>query len=113
MWLEERALNGIVAWEQNDCGEQTGDPRTTPASLRLCVEAAFSNCSGRKTIISLVLGERNDGVPQFYWGRTSGWNGEQSFRSLAELARANPPCSARTPPNSALHRTVSLNPVDG
>lgn len=95
MWLQQRALNGIVAWERNDCGEQTGDARSTRASVPTCVEAAFLNCAGRKTTISFVIGESSDGVPHFYWGRTVGVDGEQSFRSLAELGDTNPRCVSR------------------
>jgi hypothetical protein len=96
-WLEDRALNRVIAWEENDCGEQTGDPKTTPSKVPVCVEAAFSNCEGRKTVVAFAIGDRKN-LPQFFWASTAAGTSEQTFHSLPEMASANPRCS-NAPPN--------------
>jgi hypothetical protein len=90
-WLEARALNGIVAWEANDCGEQTGDPRTTPEDIPICVEASFSNCAGARSSIALMVGMLESGTsgsPQIFWATT----GRTDHRTLAAFAEDNPIC---------------------
>lgn len=93
-WLEARAMNEVVAWDSHDCGEQTGDPATTPSDFPICAEATFSNCNGARSSIAIVVGTFKRGVsgrPQIFWATS----GKHDSRTLREFAADNPVC-ART-----------------
>ena len=62
-WLR-RAVRGrgTLAWEANDCGEQTGNPANTPADFPVCAEATIAFPDGGKAGISLAVGTYRKGV---------------------------------------------------
>ena len=96
-WLEARALNGVVAWESNDCGEQTGDPRTTPDDFPICAQATFTNCAGARSSLAVVVATFRTGFTDRFgimWAIT----GQNDVTRLELFGLANPPCAIA--PNS-------------
>lgn len=93
-WLRERARGGAVAWEANDCGEQTGNPATTPEDFPVCAEASFVNCAGEKSDIAIAVGTARGGIGRgtaaVFWATT----GKASAPTLAKFAARNPVCEA-------------------
>lgn len=91
-WLRERARGGAVAWEANDCGEQTGNPATTPEDFPICAEASFVNCAGEKSDIAIAVGTAHGGIGRgtaaIFWATT----GKSSASTLAKFAARNPLC---------------------
>ena len=93
-WLRERARGGAVAWEANDCGEQTGNPANTPDDFPVCAEASFVNCVGEKSDIAIAVGTAHGGIGRgtaaIFWATT----GKSSASTLAKFAARNPVCEA-------------------
>lgn len=91
-WLRARTRDGAVSWEANDCGEQTGDPATTPPDLPLCAQASFVNCAGEKSTLAIAVGTSRDGIGRataaVFWAST----GKSSANTLAKFAAHNPAC---------------------
>ena len=91
-WLESRSSNGIVSWEANDCGEQTGSPETTPGDFPICAAATFFNCKGEKSIIWFAVGTANGGItgkPLVFFAQT----GTRDAATLEAFAALNPQCA--------------------
>ena len=93
-WLRERARGGALAWEGNDCGEQTGNPATTPEDFPICAQASFVNCAGEESTIAIVVGTARGGIGRgtaaIFWAAT----GKSSADTLAKFAARNPVCGA-------------------
>jgi hypothetical protein len=90
-WLKRRALNAVVAWEANDCGEQTGDPSTTPSDFPICAEATFSNCVGARSSLGVVVASFRSGIADRFgimWAVTD----RKDVRTLRDFALDNAPC---------------------
>ena len=51
-----------VAWESNDCGEQTGDPKTTPADFPVCGQASAKLSGGRTVTVMVAVGSYKKGI---------------------------------------------------
>ena len=51
-----------LEWESNDCGEQTGDPGTTPADPPLCAQVTASKGDNRIAVIMIVVGTLKKGI---------------------------------------------------
>jgi hypothetical protein len=51
-----------VAWESNDCGEQTGDPKTTPADFPVCGQASAKLSGGRTVTVMVAMGSYKKGI---------------------------------------------------
>lgn len=55
-WLRTEAEAGAkLAWEVNDCGEQTGSPGQNPADVPTCVEADAWLKDGRQIVIMIAM----------------------------------------------------------
>lgn len=94
-WLSARAKGGRVTWETNDCGEQTGDPATTPSDFPVCAEATFITCDGQPAGLSIMVGTYRRGVQaptDLFWAYTGSGSGSVSHSTLAALGRATPVC---------------------
>ena len=93
-WLRERARGNALAWEANDCGEQTGDPGMPPADFPVCAEAKFVTCRGEKSAISIAVGTARGGLGRgtaaIFWAST----GKSSADTMARFAALNPRCDA-------------------
>ena len=62
-WLTDAMPKGTTfEWESNDCGEQTGDPSTTPADPPLCAQVTASKGADRLAVIMIVVGTLKKGV---------------------------------------------------
>lgn len=68
-WLRTEAGAGAkVAWEVNDCGEQTGSPGQNPSEIPRCVEADASLKDRREIVIMVAMpqdakGKASDQTP--------------------------------------------------
>lgn len=51
-----------VAWESNDCGEQTGDPKTTPADPPICGQASAKLPGARTVTVMVAVGSYKKGI---------------------------------------------------
>jgi hypothetical protein len=51
-----------VEWESNDCGEQTGDPKTTPADPPICGQASAKLSGARTVTVMIAVGSYRKGV---------------------------------------------------
>jgi len=51
-----------VAWESNDCGEQTGDPKTTPADFPICGQASAKLPGDRAVTVMVAVGSYKKGI---------------------------------------------------
>ena len=94
-WLTARAKGGRVTWESNDCGEQTGDPSTTPSDYPVCAEATFIKCDGQPAGVSLMVGTYGRGVQapaDLYWAYTGSGSDVFNHSTLSALGRAAPVC---------------------
>ena len=98
-WIAARAQGGRVAWESNDCGEQTGDPDTTPRDFPICAEAQFITCAGLAASISVAVGTFRGGIsspPELFWAQTVT---AQNATTLSAFGQAAPDC--RGAPNNS------------
>ena len=92
-----------IAWEVNDCGEQTGDPQLDRGrDFPMCVDAAVSLDSSRVLHLLLVVGSFKTGVrrqpPAFFYGCVlEAGAPSQWLKSLKEAA------NIRRPPERPLH----------
>ena len=94
-WLSARAKGGKVTWEANDCGEQTGDPRTTSSDFPVCAEATFAKCDGQPAGLSLMVGTVRRGVQapaDLYWAYAGSGSDVLNHSTLASFGRATPVC---------------------
>lgn len=98
-WIAARAQDGRVAWESNDCGEQTGDPTTTPSDFPICAEAQFTTCTGLSASVSVAVGTLHGGIggpPELNWAQPGS---VQDTDTLSSLAKKAPIC--RGAPNTS------------
>lgn len=51
-----------VEWESNDCGEQTGDPKTTPADFPICGQASAKLSRARTVTVMVAVGSYKQGI---------------------------------------------------
>jgi hypothetical protein len=51
-----------IAWESNDCGEQTGDPKTTPAEFPICGQASAKLPGERNVTVMVAVGSNKKGL---------------------------------------------------
>ena len=51
-----------VAWESNDCGEQTGDPKTTPHDFPICGQASVKLPGARTVTVMVAVGSSKKGI---------------------------------------------------
>ena len=101
-WIAARAQGGLVTWESNDCGEQTGDPVTTPSDFPICAEAQFKTCAGLAASLSVVVGTFRRGIgsrPGLFWAQVGGVHGSVDKSTLSALGYAAPVC--RYAPNNS------------
>jgi hypothetical protein len=62
-FLKSESDNGRIAWEVNDCGEQTGNPAIDRGrDLPLCAQATVSGPNLRLIIVVLAVGTFHKGV---------------------------------------------------
>ena len=104
-WLSARAKGGRVTWESNDCGEQTGDPSTTPSDFPICAEATFIKCDGQPAGLSFMVGTYRRGVQapaDLYWAYTGSGSGAVNHSRLSAFGRAAPVCGGA--PNNSFKR---------
>lgn len=78
-----------VAWESNDCGEQTGDPATTPSDPPVCAQASATLPDGRTVTVMIAVGTYKKGIrgkPQvFFIGLERKDGGSVPVHTLHEL----------------------------
>jgi hypothetical protein len=111
-WLRDLFGSGAkVAWEVNDCGEQTGDPqRDRDRDFPMCVDASVSLDRGRVLHLLLAVGSFKTGVrrepPTFAYGVVLEAGGPtQWLKSLREAS------TIRRPPDGS--RPSSRSPRAG
>ena len=76
---------GKLAWEVNDCGEQTGDPEVdSERDLPICVEATITLTDGSRAGVLLGSGPRNPALRTVYVIRPES-NRVRSLDRLGEL----------------------------
>ena len=51
-----------VEWESNDCGEQTGDPKTTPEDFPICGQASAKLPGARAVTVMVAVGSHKQGI---------------------------------------------------
>jgi hypothetical protein len=51
-----------VEWESNDCGEQTGDPKTTPEDFPICGQASAKLPGARAATVMIAVGTHKKGI---------------------------------------------------
>lgn len=62
-WLQSVVgKDAKVAWESNDCGEQTGDPKTTPADFPICGQASAKLPGARIVTVMIAVGSSKTGI---------------------------------------------------
>jgi hypothetical protein len=96
-WLHDLfGSEAKIAWEANDCGEQTGDPqRDRGRDFPMCVDASVALDGNRVLHLLLAVGTWKTGVrsdpPSFYYGCVveagvpARWL--KSLREAADIAR--------------------------
>jgi hypothetical protein len=95
-WL--RGLAGaerVVAWEMNDCGEQTGGPADRGRDFPLCAEARVRLPDNRTLGLLFAVGSQRRGISDavsFFYGYLAGPLPNQMvwLKTLAEVARHLP-----------------------
>lgn len=95
-WVLARAKDKEASWETNDCGEQTGDPRTTPHDVPVCVEARFQTCAGVPASITVIVGSSLVGLSrrvQLFMAYTGSGAATLEHRSLPAMEMAAPACA--------------------
>lgn len=74
-----------VAWESNDCGEQTGDPKTTPADFPICGQASAKFPGAREVTVMVAVGSHKKGItgaPSVFY---AGMDVENTFEPIQKL----------------------------
>ena len=70
-WLAKEAGQGAqIAWEVNDCGEQTGSPEDSQDDFPVCVEANAKLADKRVIVVSIAVGTYQRGIsgkPATWW----------------------------------------------
>ena len=70
-WLTKQAGAGAqIAWEVNDCGEQTGSPEDSQNDFPVCVEASATLADKRVIVVSIAVGTYQRGIsgkPATWW----------------------------------------------
>lgn len=61
-WLEKLVAPAKLAWEVNDCGEQSGSPADQDRDFPMCVEANAELGAGRHVTVSIAVGTANKGI---------------------------------------------------
>jgi hypothetical protein len=62
-WFQEFVgANVNVTWEANDCGEQSGDPATTPADPPLCAQASALVGDEDGVTVMIAVGTYKKGI---------------------------------------------------
>jgi hypothetical protein len=62
-WFQSVAgKDAKVEWESNDCGEQTGDPKTTPADFPICGQASAKLSPARRVTVMVAVGSYKQGI---------------------------------------------------
>lgn len=96
-FLESEAEGAKVAWEMNDCGEQTGD-RTVDRvrDLPTCVEASFTLKDNRTVSVVVGVGSVKKGIsgePKLFSATITDENGTHAIRLIelpAKVHRGKP-----------------------
>ncbi len=84
-WLS-RAV-GVVKWEVNDCGEQTGDPAVDRRrDIPLCVGAIATLSGGRIAIVTIAMGSFHKGVSKVPTLRSVSIGREDHLDSVPKLS---------------------------
>ena len=61
-FLKEEGKGAPIAWEVNDCGEQTGNPADEISDVPTCVEADMSLKDGRSVTLFVAVGTAKHGI---------------------------------------------------
>ncbi|MDT8067601.1 MAG: hypothetical protein ROO76_05475 [Terriglobia bacterium] len=61
-FLESESDGAKIAWEVNDCGEQTGNPADRGSEIPICVEANFDTEDGRTVDVMVAVGSLKKGI---------------------------------------------------
>ena len=62
-WFQSVVGNDVkVAWESNDCGEQTGDPKTTPVEFPICGQVSAKLPGNRTVTVMVAVGSHKKGI---------------------------------------------------
>ena len=80
-----------VAWESNDCGEQTGDPATTPSDPPVCGQASARLADGRTVTVMIAVGTLKQGIsgaPAVFFAGIDKENTFEQVHALSELPAA-------------------------
>ncbi len=89
-YLKTEVANAAIEWEVNDCGEQTGDPATTPDDFPMCAQATVSGPGGNKVIVMVAVGTFKQGIkgkPRvFYLAAVKPDGTTEHFSELSEIA---------------------------
>ena len=86
-----------VAWESNDCGEQTGDPATTPADPPVCGQASAKLADGRTVIVMIAVGTAKQGLtgaPRVFF---IGLEKENAFDTVSSLTQLPGEIAGKSP----------------
>lgn len=86
-----------VAWESNDCGEQTGDPKTTPAEFPICGQASAKLPGARTITVMVAVGSNKKGIggtPTVFF---VGLDVEATFETVSSLHELPAAISKSTP----------------
>jgi len=89
-WLTSQAGEGAqIAWEVNDCGEQTGSPEDRESDFPMCVEANAHLRDKRVIAVSIAVGTYNGGIAgkPVTWWITVGYdpNSDEPLNTLSEV----------------------------
>ena len=81
-----------LEWESNDCGEQTGDPATTPADPPLCAQVTASKDDNRLAVIMILVGTVKKGItgkPTVFFISADRGGAFQPVKSLHDIVNAH------------------------
>lgn len=91
-WFQSVVGKGTkVEWESNDCGEQTGDPKTTPADFPICGQASAKLPGARTVTVMIAVGSYKKGItgpPGVFFVGLDVENTFETVNSLHELPNA-------------------------
>ena len=79
-------------WESNDCGEQTGDPATTPADPPVCAQVTASKDDNRLAVIMILVGTVKKGItgkPSVFFISADRGGAFQPVKSLHDIVTSH------------------------
>ncbi len=92
-WFQSTVGAGAnVVWESNDCGEQTGDPKTNPKDFPICGQASALLDNGENVTVMIAVGTLKKGITGapavFYAVVSTGEGVSKDVKALHELPAA-------------------------